>query len=115
MLYWIHPLVCTWARERNDLAVLRQNAEDAITVASAIVIDDNPRPSDDWIFERRILSHLNVCYEHVAEYFSGSDNTLKAADALWTMGGLFIQAEELYHRVPVGFRERPPINTVHRA
>ncbi|KAL7265878.1 hypothetical protein RUND412_011594, partial [Rhizina undulata] len=58
--YWIHPLIHVWARERTDNTMRRQNAEDAVSlVASAIDLDRNKKSLDDWIFERRILSHLN--------------------------------------------------------
>ncbi|KAL7268124.1 hypothetical protein RUND412_009268 [Rhizina undulata] len=111
--FWIHPLIHTWARERQtNSTVRRQNAETAITlVASTIVINDNERSSADWIFARRILSHLNVCQENISEYLSGSDNTPKGAEASSAIGsayeqlGFFNAAEVSYRSALTSFEK----------
>ncbi|KAL7274445.1 hypothetical protein RUND412_002658 [Rhizina undulata] len=90
--FWIHSLIHSWAREQNDRKIQRQNTEDdAVTlVASAIVVDRNKKSSDDWIFERCIFSHLNVCQAHISEYFTESDNTLNlAAEGLYVFAKAF--------------------------
>ncbi|KAL7269992.1 hypothetical protein RUND412_007314, partial [Rhizina undulata] len=107
--FWIHPLIHTWARERIDGTAQRQNAEIAITlVAAAIGSDDEKRSSNDSIFERRILNHLNACRAHFAEYFSGSEITIKVIEAISTIGfafkelGFYKQAEETYQSALAG-------------
>ncbi|KAL7270904.1 hypothetical protein RUND412_006376 [Rhizina undulata] len=62
--FWIHPLVHTWTRERvNSIPERRQNAENAIAlVTSTIVTNENKRSPADWIFARRILSHIHRLY-----------------------------------------------------
>ncbi|KAL7276546.1 hypothetical protein RUND412_000469 [Rhizina undulata] len=80
----------------------------AIALVASTIVTDNQKSSDDWIFERRILSHLNACQRHISEYFTGPDNTLKATQATWTIGaafnqlGFLNQAEELYRRSLAG-------------
>ncbi|KAL7270221.1 hypothetical protein RUND412_007077 [Rhizina undulata] len=110
--FWIHPLIHTWAHERTDSTVRRQNAEDAVTlVASAIVLDINEKLPDNWIFERRIFSRLNVCQTHISEYSTGSDGTLKAAEGLYAIASVFEghrlykQAEESYRNALAGYEK----------
>ncbi|KAL7271496.1 hypothetical protein RUND412_005746 [Rhizina undulata] len=56
-----YMLAIAWARELTDNTMQRQTAEETITlVASEIRTKDYKRISDDWIFERRIFSRLNV-------------------------------------------------------
>ncbi|KAL7269137.1 hypothetical protein RUND412_008210 [Rhizina undulata] len=97
---WMHLLVQGWARERAG-SPLRQYAEDAISlVASAINKDEDTRTADDWIFERRILSHLKVCLEYISEHFTVLDS-IKVAEAASALGfayeelAYYKQAEEL--------------------
>ncbi|KAL7266363.1 hypothetical protein RUND412_011092 [Rhizina undulata] len=99
--FWIHPLVHAWSHEHTDRSMQRQNAEDTITlVAASIVKDEHKRGTEDWIFERRILGHLKVCQNHIAEFSSELDS-VKAADALSSIAsayenlGFDDQAEEL--------------------
>ncbi|KAL7267322.1 hypothetical protein RUND412_010093, partial [Rhizina undulata] len=87
----------------------RQIAEETITlVISAIRTSDSyERTSYDWIFERHIFSHLNVCRENISKYFNGSDS-IKAAAASSAIGsaykelGCYEQAEALYQRSLTG-------------
>ncbi|KAL7272751.1 hypothetical protein RUND412_004436 [Rhizina undulata] len=100
--FWIHPLVHAWAREHNDITLQRKYAEETIAlVASAIVTNQHKKSSDDWIFERRILTHLGVCQKHIADYFSGSNN-IEVAHSSQVIAlsykdlGYYEQAEESY-------------------
>ncbi|KAL7267466.1 hypothetical protein RUND412_009950 [Rhizina undulata] len=77
--------------------------EDAVTlVASVIVLDRSEKSTDGLIFERRILSYLNVCHANILEYSTESDGTLKAATGLFAIAiafrhhGFYKQAEESY-------------------
>ncbi|KAL7276144.1 hypothetical protein RUND412_000877 [Rhizina undulata] len=106
--FWIHPLVYAWTRERLDNTMQRQIAEATITlVASAIRTNNKDRTPDDWIFERRIFSHLNVCQENISKYFSGSDS-IKVADASFALGltyrelGYYKQVEAFYRNAMAG-------------
>ncbi|KAL7276091.1 hypothetical protein RUND412_000939 [Rhizina undulata] len=108
---WMHPLVHSWTYERASSTLQRQYAEDAMTlVASAINNDQYTRTFDDWIFERRILSHLNVCQEHVSTYITGSDS-IKVAEAASAIASAYrhlayyTQAEELYQVALAGFEK----------
>ncbi|KAL7273354.1 hypothetical protein RUND412_003806 [Rhizina undulata] len=108
---WMHPLVHAWTHERASSPLRRQYAEDAIIlVASAINIDVNTRSSDDWIFERRILSHLTACQKHVSGYFTGS-SSFRVAKAVLALGGAYVhlgynkQAEELYQTALASFEK----------
>ncbi|KAL7272721.1 hypothetical protein RUND412_004453 [Rhizina undulata] len=107
--FWVHPLVHTWTRQRINPTERRQNAEKAITlVASTIVLENHERSPADWLFARRILSHLHVCQEHISEYFSGSDATPGIATASSTIGsaykelGFYSQAEVSYRKALAG-------------
>ncbi|KAL7271320.1 hypothetical protein RUND412_005928 [Rhizina undulata] len=102
--FWIHSLVHTWVRERNDNTTQQRNVEDALSVvAASIVTDEHKRSTEDWIFEGRILSHLKVCEGHISKYFSDSNN-IKVAEASFAIGyaykemRYYVQAEELYRR-----------------
>ncbi|KAL7269366.1 hypothetical protein RUND412_007970 [Rhizina undulata] len=120
--FWIHPLVHTWTRQRTNPTERRQNAEIAISlVASTIVTESHERSPADWIFERRILSHLHVCQERIAKYFNGSDATLGIATASWTFSsgyenlGFFSQAEVSYRNALAarrGGRRRSEVTTL---
>ncbi|KAL7266068.1 hypothetical protein RUND412_011400, partial [Rhizina undulata] len=88
--FWIHPLVHTWARERNDSTVQQKNAETAIAlVASSIATDGINKTSADWLFKQHILSHLKVCEAHISEYFSCSDSTPSTAEASFTFASAY--------------------------
>ncbi|KAL7274163.1 hypothetical protein RUND412_002944 [Rhizina undulata] len=102
--FWVHPLVHTWTRQRINPTERRQNAEKAITlVTSTIVTNEYEKSPDDWIFTRRILSHLNVCHEHMSEYFSGSDTTPGIATASSTIGSAYLQLG-FYSQAGVSYR-----------
>ncbi|KAL7268612.1 hypothetical protein RUND412_008760 [Rhizina undulata] len=109
--FWIHPLVHSWVRENMESTLWIQTAENALTlVASTIVKSRNERRSDNWIFERRILSHLKVCQENIAKYFSGS-SSIKVAEAASAIGiayeelGYYEQAEELCQSAVAGYEK----------
>ncbi|KAL7270201.1 hypothetical protein RUND412_007096 [Rhizina undulata] len=101
----IHPLIPTWAREHTDNATLRQNAKDTTTLLVSAIVKDKQNKSSDWIFQRRILNHLNVCLGHISdlEQFGGLDN-IEIAEALSAIGSFYTdfwcyrQAEEVYHK-----------------
>ncbi|KAL7266267.1 hypothetical protein RUND412_011193 [Rhizina undulata] len=108
---WVHPLVHAWAREHTDSTIRRQHAEEAITlVATAVDKDQYTRSPDDWIFERRILNHLNVCQKNISEHFTGSDS-VKIAEATSSIGsaydnlGYYKQAEELFQMAFAGYEK----------
>ncbi|KAL7265908.1 hypothetical protein RUND412_011562 [Rhizina undulata] len=109
--FWIHPLVHSWVRENMDSELRIQTAENTLTlVASTIVKTRYKRSPDNWIFERRILSHLKVCHELISEYFNGS-SSIKAAKASCAIGfayrelGYFQQGEELYKSAVAGYEK----------
>ncbi|KAL7274744.1 hypothetical protein RUND412_002352 [Rhizina undulata] len=109
--FWIHTLVQAWAREHPDITTQRQNAENTITlVANAIISEEHKRSPDNWIFLRRILSHLKVCEDHISEYFSDL-RSVKAAAALSTIGstyeklGNYNKAEDFYRRAHTGYEK----------
>ncbi|KAL7272771.1 hypothetical protein RUND412_004405 [Rhizina undulata] len=112
------------AREHTDIATQRQIAVDAITlVASAIYTNPHEKSFDDWIFERRILSHLGVCRAHISRYFDGSDS-IKAAEASYDIAlaykdlGYYKYAETyqkafaLYEKA-LGSDHKSTLDTVH--
>ncbi|KAL7269954.1 hypothetical protein RUND412_007348 [Rhizina undulata] len=107
--FCIHPLVQTWAREQIDNTLRFQNVEDAITLVGSAIGggSGHERSSDDWIFERRILSHLRVCHDNISKYFKGSNNR-KVSSASMAIGqtykelGYYKQAEALYRIALVG-------------
>ncbi|KAL7270106.1 hypothetical protein RUND412_007199 [Rhizina undulata] len=101
--FWMHPLVNAWARGRNDGITRRQNAEDAITlIAYAIDVDYSKKSVDDWISQRRILSHLNVCQAYVSENSTETHGSLRAAKGFCAIAaafkefGFYKEAEESY-------------------
>ncbi|KAL7275544.1 hypothetical protein RUND412_001503 [Rhizina undulata] len=108
---WIHRLVHTWAREHTDIASRLRNAEDTLAlVGSAIVTDEHKRFSDDWMFERRILSHLKICEEHIFEHF-GEPASVKVADASFAIAVAYLelgynkQAKALCQRAIDGYEK----------
>ncbi|KAL7272487.1 hypothetical protein RUND412_004696 [Rhizina undulata] len=68
---------------------------------SAIGGSSSEKSSVDWIFERRIFSHLGVCKDNISKYFKESDNG-KVSSASMTIGrtynglGYYKQAKALY-------------------
>ncbi|KAL7275372.1 hypothetical protein RUND412_001677 [Rhizina undulata] len=111
-IFWIHPLIHTWAREWTNSTIRRQNVEDAVTlVASAIVVDSHKKLPDDWIFEQRILNHLNGRYEEALDLYqralAGYEKTLRKdhPSTLTTVHAIalvFDEALEFYQRTLVG-------------
>ncbi|KAL7274135.1 hypothetical protein RUND412_002969 [Rhizina undulata] len=101
--FWIHPLVHAWACEHTDSTVLRQNVQDTVTlVGSAFHYrDENWRLNYD--FERRILTNLELCHEHMFEYFSETEN-IEVANACSDIAVALYQlhynqkAEDLYQK-----------------
>ncbi|KAL7274425.1 hypothetical protein RUND412_002670 [Rhizina undulata] len=73
--FYIHPLVQAWTREHIDSALQLQKVEDTIKlVDSTINLNPDEMSSDDWIFERRIFSHLGASKDNISKYFKGLDN-----------------------------------------
>ncbi|KAL7272657.1 hypothetical protein RUND412_004529 [Rhizina undulata] len=108
--FWIHPLVHSWAREHTDLLTQRQNAEDTIAlVGASIAQDDDKRRTEDWIFERRILSHIKGCHEHISQFPSELDS-IKVAEGLSNIAtayaklSIYKKSEELLQRAIEGFK-----------
>ncbi|KAL7267903.1 hypothetical protein RUND412_009495 [Rhizina undulata] len=102
--FWIHPLVHTWTRERNDSTIRRQYAEESITLITSAIVRNTGRTFENWIFERRILSHLNVCQNNISEYFSRpcTIEAIKASDILastYADLGYYNQAQDSYRKV----------------
>ncbi|KAL7266864.1 hypothetical protein RUND412_010571 [Rhizina undulata] len=82
--FWIHPLVHSWARDHTDRSTQQRNAEDTITLLGASTVKDRydrERRTEDWMFERRILNHLEGFQEHISQFFSELDS-IKAAELL---------------------------------
>ncbi|KAL7272029.1 hypothetical protein RUND412_005187 [Rhizina undulata] len=80
---YVHPLVHTWARDRNDVITRRKFAEEAILLVAAAVSNEEDRKSPDhWQFERRILNHLKVSQDNIHKNFRGSTKTNVAEAAL---------------------------------
>ncbi|KAL7271330.1 hypothetical protein RUND412_005923 [Rhizina undulata] len=109
--FWMHPLVHAWAREHTDSTIRRQNAEVALRlVASATGTNVYKMSPEDWIFERRILSHLNACRKHIVGYFGGLDIVL-VSDASYAISeaymrlGYYKEAEAL-HQMELSVHER---------
>ncbi|KAL7268584.1 hypothetical protein RUND412_008787 [Rhizina undulata] len=128
--FYIHPLVHAWARERLNPTTRRQTAIHIIRLVSSAISNneswwtggrnsskifnnENIHYSENSIFQRRILSHLNLCREHLLEYSSGWHrmnafpwvNGLRIIGcAFWNLG-YFKQAEELFQRL-LEYREK---------
>ncbi|KAL7272396.1 hypothetical protein RUND412_004804 [Rhizina undulata] len=101
---WIKALeVQAWTREHIDSELQLQNVEDtSMLVGSAISSYLNEsRSYDDWIFERRIFSHLRASHDNISKYFKGSDNpgvssASIAIGSAYNQLGYYKQAESLY-------------------
>ncbi|KAL7276497.1 hypothetical protein RUND412_000519, partial [Rhizina undulata] len=101
--FWIHPLVQAWAREHIDSTKQLQTVEDTITLVGSAINGEtsDERSPDDWIFERRIFSHLRVCQDNITKYFRGLENE-KISSASMSIGltytelGYYKQAEASY-------------------
>ncbi|KAL7269771.1 hypothetical protein RUND412_007547 [Rhizina undulata] len=98
--FWIHPLMHSWVRDRNNYLTQRKIAEDTISLLGAsIEKNKHKRRTDDWIFERRISIHLEGL-ERIPWFSSDLDNfSIKVADALSSIAsayenlGFYKQAE----------------------
>ncbi|KAL7272991.1 hypothetical protein RUND412_004178 [Rhizina undulata] len=123
---WIHPLMHAWAREHTNHSTQLQNVEDTITlVAASIVKNEHKRRTEDWLFERRILSHLTVCQKFISE-FSNKLDSIKAADALSSIVsayeniGFIGQAEYFFqcaitrYEMALGKDHPSSLDTLHR-
>ncbi|KAL7272577.1 hypothetical protein RUND412_004599 [Rhizina undulata] len=108
--FCIHPLMQTWAREQIDSILRLQNIEDAIILVGSATGADNSdeMSSDNWIFKRRILSHLRVCQDNISKYFDGLDNE-NVSSASMKIGlayddlGYYKEAEALHQIAFTGF------------
>ena len=66
----MHPIIHRWARENFDANLRKEKASEAIRlVASVLETDTVERTLSYWGFERRIRSHLNMCSQHISDYF----------------------------------------------
>ena len=66
----MHPIIHRWARENFDANLRKEKASEAIRlVASVLEIYTVERTLSYWGFERRIRSHLNMCSQHISDYF----------------------------------------------
>ncbi|KAL7271413.1 hypothetical protein RUND412_005829 [Rhizina undulata] len=103
-VHWIKT-VHAWARESQDTKARRQNAKDTLKLLSSVISDiQDSLSSESSIFQRRILSHLNLCRHHISQSFSGSHTSLTVANASKNIGfafkelGYYSEAEELLQR-----------------
>ncbi|KAL7270520.1 hypothetical protein RUND412_006774 [Rhizina undulata] len=108
----------TWARERKDTTVQRQNAEDALKlVASAIKFAEQDRimgmPFNLVEFHRRNGSHIKFAQAYISEYCGGSDMSIAVAEALLAIASSYRhiwhqeEAEELYKKVLATYEKVP--------
>jgi tetratricopeptide (TPR) repeat protein len=110
---WIHPLLHHWASEyspdaNNQKKELqkRENTMKAIAVVgAAIAFDPRYRKQREWAFERRILPHLNHCYDYISTSFT--DDSVDAAALAKSIqniattavrGGHYNRADYLYRK-----------------
>ncbi|KAL7270152.1 hypothetical protein RUND412_007148 [Rhizina undulata] len=110
--FYISKLVHAWSRERQDDKARRQNAKDTLKLVTAAISHFEDRYSSDSAnFQRRILSHLNLCQQHILDYFRESYNSLTVARASYNIAfaynvlGYYSEAESLYKRA-LGFWEK---------
>ncbi|KAF8544105.1 hypothetical protein BDD12DRAFT_801463 [Trichophaea hybrida] len=102
--YWIHPLVQLWAREsysdgesiilarekQHKDQLRKEGARKAICMVGIGLDVDNrgDRKSSEWIFERKNVAHLNLCYNvHIPDVLEEDDIVdEELALALWKLG-----------------------------
>ncbi|KAF8242244.1 TPR-like protein [Wilcoxina mikolae CBS 423.85] len=66
----IHPIIHRWAREHLEANLRGEKASEAIwLVASVLEMGNAERTPLYWGFERRIRNHLNLCSQHISDYF----------------------------------------------
>lgn len=90
-VYDIHPVVHLWARERLDEKAQSLYAKDALfMVARALHHLDGLGKSASWIQQRRLLPHIQTCWQHVQRFLS--NGTLHFSNPIGTAISIFARA-----------------------
>src|SRR5258705_13945393 len=62
--FWIHPVVHLWARERLDTQSQQTKTQEALILCGRFKESHDKLPQD-WVFERRIWSHMEMVRRNV--------------------------------------------------
>ncbi|KAI9773698.1 MAG: hypothetical protein M1839_002032 [Geoglossum umbratile] len=60
---WIHPPVHQWVRNSLSNDAKYQNSQLVAKMVTSTFVFDDAKTSDQWVYERRILSHINSVFE----------------------------------------------------
>ncbi|KAF8445146.1 P-loop containing nucleoside triphosphate hydrolase protein [Kalaharituber pfeilii] len=114
----IHPIVHKWAQWKLNAEPEKYNkkaTEALLIVTSAIAVPTyNKRKVADWIFERRILSHIIALEKQAKTLPIGNQEILMAVDnlgAVYKRHGYYRKAEEMYKLVLA--RKEKTLGTEH--
>ena len=104
----IHRVVHRWAYERLSSLEQRQKAEHAFIAISAACLWGNTRTAETWMFERRIMPHIDACVSHNQDYCTENVDSVAVMTAMKRAGRIYRQhdrfqdAIRLYERTLTG-------------
>ncbi|RPB23397.1 TPR-like protein [Terfezia boudieri ATCC MYA-4762] len=77
--YSIHPLVHSWAKLRLESEPQKEIdiAREAFEVVVSGVDKSNEGRTEDWIFERRVMPHIDAITKHMAQYAEVSNMNMQ--------------------------------------
>jgi len=104
----IHPLVHSWARLRLKPKPQKEIeiARDAFEILASGVYNSDDRPMEDWIFERRVMPHIDNITMHMAKYVGIGNMSIqdesRGLGHAYAMHGQYDEALEWYGRALTG-------------
>ena len=105
----IHPLVHSWAKLRlevepqKDIEIVGEAVE---IIASAVHGSDKQR-TEEWIFQRRIMPHLDAVTKHMTKYVGVSNiqDQARILGNVYRRHGRYNEALEWYTRALIGYEK----------
>ncbi|KAF8446939.1 hypothetical protein BGX38DRAFT_615123 [Terfezia claveryi] len=85
----IHPLVHSWAKLRLESEPQKEIdiAREAFEVVVSGVDESNEGRTEDWIFERRVMPHIDAVTKHMAQYAGVSNMSMN--DGCMSLGDVY--------------------------
>ena len=102
----IQSFIHTWLKERLDVRESKEKLLDAVRLTGQSVSYEEPRRFDHWAFKKRIVLHLQVCWQHTREYLQSKPPMDKVRDFIGNLSWIAHVFYELQY-----WREAEEIDT----